>query len=327
MSGIFISYRREDSAPYAGRLHDRLSAHFGATRVFMDVDDIPPGADFSAHIRTKVASCDALIAIIGKEWLAARSPAGHSRLNDPADIVALELASALQRKILVVPVLVGGAAMPKPEELREDLRELARKNAVILHDHDFQRDVEVLIKSLEEIPALRKKADTPEQAAFKKRRERLIKRLWWKAPLIFLLVSFAVWWQSRHEESAKLGSQAVTPEISEMAQAVSGVWQGEVNYTWGKKYVEQFFFQPEGNRLYGTASFLGHKRGIENGRIEADGLSFDIRYEEVLGDIATSRMNRYRGKLAGDEIRVQVQDDKGGTPVEFAMTRKGDSPQ
>ena len=169
--------RREDSAPYAGRLQDRLSAHFGATRVFMDVDDIPPGADFTAHIRTKVASCDALIAIIGKEWLAARGPAGHSRLNDPADIVALELASALQRKILVVPVLVGGAAMPKPEELREDLRELARKNAVILHDHDFQRDVEVLIKSLEQITAMRRKADTPEQAAFRKHRERLIKRV------------------------------------------------------------------------------------------------------------------------------------------------------
>ena len=66
MSGIFISYRREDSAPYAGRLYDRLCARFGADRVFMDVDDIPPGADFAAQIGMKIAACDALIAVIGK---------------------------------------------------------------------------------------------------------------------------------------------------------------------------------------------------------------------------------------------------------------------
>ena len=66
MSGIFISYRREDSAAYAGRLYDRLSAHFGADQVFMDVDDIPPGADFASHIDAKVGSCDAMIVVIGK---------------------------------------------------------------------------------------------------------------------------------------------------------------------------------------------------------------------------------------------------------------------
>ena len=92
MSGIFISYRREDSAPYAGRLYDLLSARFGADKVFMDVDDIPPGADFAAHIGAKVASCDAMIVVVGKHWLTSQNEAGQLRLSDPNDFVALEVA-------------------------------------------------------------------------------------------------------------------------------------------------------------------------------------------------------------------------------------------
>ena len=92
MSGIFISYRREDSAAYAGRLYDRLSANFGADQAFMDVDDIPPGADFAWHIDAKVGSCDAMIVVIGKEWLSACNANGQLRLSDPNDFVGLEIA-------------------------------------------------------------------------------------------------------------------------------------------------------------------------------------------------------------------------------------------
>ena len=37
MPGIFISYRREDTAGHAGRLFDRLTQHFGKGRIFVDV--------------------------------------------------------------------------------------------------------------------------------------------------------------------------------------------------------------------------------------------------------------------------------------------------
>ena len=134
MSGIFISYRREDSAPYAGRLYDRLCGRFGADQVFMDVDDIPPGADFAAHIGAKVGSCEAMIVVIGHEWLTARNGDGQLRLSDPQDFVGLEVALALQRDGMVIPVLVGGASMPKATELRSDLKALAKRNAVILSD-------------------------------------------------------------------------------------------------------------------------------------------------------------------------------------------------
>jgi hypothetical protein len=67
MSGqIFISYRRDDASYPAGRLYDRLSAHFLQNQIFFDVDNINPGADFLEAIRLSVGSCDVLIAVIGK---------------------------------------------------------------------------------------------------------------------------------------------------------------------------------------------------------------------------------------------------------------------
>ena len=90
VDGIFISYRRDDSAGYAGRLYDRLSAHFGADRVFMDVEGIEPGTDFVDAIERAVASCRVLIVLIGDEWLNAKDTSGRRRLDDPHDFIRLE---------------------------------------------------------------------------------------------------------------------------------------------------------------------------------------------------------------------------------------------
>src|SRR5512132_3601954 len=131
MHGIFISYRREDAAGYAGRLYDRLAAHFGDERVFMDVEGIEPGADFFDAIERAVGSCEALIVMIGNEWLAVDS-AGHRRLDDPADFVRIETATALTRGIRVVPVLVDGAVVPRADQLPVQLVPLTRRQAVEL---------------------------------------------------------------------------------------------------------------------------------------------------------------------------------------------------
>ena len=320
MSGIFISYRREDSAPYAGRLYDRLCGRFGADQVFMDVDDIPPGADFAAHIGAKVGSCEAMIVVIGHEWLTARNGDGQLRLSDPQDFVGLEVALALQRDGMVIPVLVGGASMPKATELRSDLKALAKRNAVILSDHEFQRDVDSLVKALELIPSLGKKPVNESNDWKVEMRQRLRRRLVWKLPLIVSLVSFAIWWQWR------INSEVIVPTphagiAAKTAAAVAGTWSGEVTYPWGAKYTEQFFFQPEGDSLFGTAMFLQSKRGIENGKVIGDTISFQVRFEEVNDGTTRTRWNRYEGKLAGAEIRLKILDDKGNPPVEIALTR------
>ena len=106
MSGIFISYRREDTSPEAGRLYDRLAGHFGKDQVFMDIDTIRPGVDFVEVINDSVASCEVLIAVVGKQWLTSTDEAGNRRLDDPEDWIRLEIAAALGRNIRVIPTLV-----------------------------------------------------------------------------------------------------------------------------------------------------------------------------------------------------------------------------
>lgn len=130
MPGIFISYRRDDSLPTAGRLYDRLAKAFTEERVFMDVEGIPAGVDFVDYLDSKLAACDVVLAIIGPHWLDAKNGAGNRRLDDPNDFVRREIATALVRKIPVIPVLIDGSPMPNAEDLPEPLKALARRHAL-----------------------------------------------------------------------------------------------------------------------------------------------------------------------------------------------------
>ena len=150
MNGIFISYRRDDAPGYAGRLYDRLAAHFGADHVFMDVQGIEPGVDFVDAIERALGSCEIVIVLIGKDWLAADS-AGRRRLDDPNDFVRVETATALARGIRVVPVLVEGAEMPRGDNLPTELVPLVRRQAVELSHKQWDATSAELIRTLEKI--------------------------------------------------------------------------------------------------------------------------------------------------------------------------------
>ena len=144
MASIFVSYRRTDAAGHAGRLYDQLANRFGAANIFKDLDSMEPGADFAEVIEDTVARCDALIAVIGSDWLS-------SRLEDPEDWVRLEIAHALARKVRVVPVLVEGAKMPAPTDLPEDLSALSRRHAVDLSETGWHAQVTELLDRLEKL--------------------------------------------------------------------------------------------------------------------------------------------------------------------------------
>jgi hypothetical protein len=101
--GVFISYRRQETSGMAGRIYDRLVDRFGDDRVFMDVDTIELGDDFVEVITRAVGSCDVLLAVVGPHWLTATDRDGRRRLDDPRDIVRLEIAAALERDIRVIP--------------------------------------------------------------------------------------------------------------------------------------------------------------------------------------------------------------------------------
>lgn len=148
---IFISYRRSDSITEAGRIYDRLVEAFGAEQIFKDVDNIPYGADFVEYLDQAVSQCDVLLPLIGSTWLSTTDAQGERRLNDPNDFVRIEIESALKRDILVVPILLNGAVMPGPSDLKGDLQVLARRNAAqVRHDPDFHSDMRRLISKLEE---------------------------------------------------------------------------------------------------------------------------------------------------------------------------------
>lgn len=150
MAGIFISYRREDSGGHAGRLYDRLQARFGGEhKLFWDVETLQAGDDFPMRIRETVASCCVLIAVIGKNWLSAADEQGQPKLRNAGDWVSIEIRAALKRNISIIPVLVGGAVMPRSHELPRGLARLADRHALQIHDANFDQGMNQLIDWLE----------------------------------------------------------------------------------------------------------------------------------------------------------------------------------
>lgn len=147
---IFINYRRGDDPGHTGRLFDRLQDVFPPQQLFLDVDNIAPGLDFVRVLNERIAECDVVLAVIGKNWIDARDAAGSRRLDDPDDFVRIEIASALNQGKRVIPVLVGEAQMPRLEELPEALQPLARRNAVRLTHERFRADTQGLIKALQQ---------------------------------------------------------------------------------------------------------------------------------------------------------------------------------
>jgi MoxR-like ATPase len=145
---IFLSYRRDDSAAMAGRIYDHLAKRYGKEDVFKDVDSVPYGTDFVEFLEREVNKCDVFFAVIGPRWMGSGSN-GRSRLQDPNDFVRIEIAAALRRSILVVPILVDGAQIPPESQLPDDIKTLVRRNGIsVRHDPDFHTDMKRLTSRL-----------------------------------------------------------------------------------------------------------------------------------------------------------------------------------
>jgi hypothetical protein len=146
--GIFISYRREDSAGFAGLIYDRLTQRLGRESVFFDVDNIPVGLDFVDVLSERIEQCDALIAIIGRNWLTSADRRDRRRLDDPNDFVRIEIEAALHRNVPVIPVLVDGAVMPQANDLPDSLKKLVHRKGIEISHARFNADVERLTRAL-----------------------------------------------------------------------------------------------------------------------------------------------------------------------------------
>src|SRR5207247_612110 len=140
--------RRADTKWSAQIVHERLARRFGKASVFMDVHDILPGVDWAQRLRTAMQSCNILLVMIDKRWLnsGVKKGTGQRRLDDEKDHLRKEIEAALTAGLMVIPVLVDGATMPRAEKLPEALQDMATKQAVKLRpDPDMEIDIERLI--------------------------------------------------------------------------------------------------------------------------------------------------------------------------------------
>lgn len=149
MTTIFISYRRDDAAAYAGRLYDGLRGRYGEHHVFMDVDRIQPGENFAVVIERSVRNAEVVLAVIGPQWLTITGGANQRRLDDPDDFVRLEIKAALDTQRRVIPVLVDNAKMPDAEQLPPPLKRLAGLHAVPLSDERWDYDTARLMRAID----------------------------------------------------------------------------------------------------------------------------------------------------------------------------------
>jgi len=151
-SKIFISYRRNDSIDITGRIYDYLVQEFGVDNVFKDVDSIPLGVDFRKHLNQVLSTCKVSLVVIGNNWLNTEGAEKGSRLTNPSDFVRLEIETALERDIPVIPLFVQGSTMPLEKDLPDTLKSLVFRNGISIRpDPDFRNDIYRLIRAINKV--------------------------------------------------------------------------------------------------------------------------------------------------------------------------------
>jgi len=208
VASIFISYRREDSAAYAGRLRDHLRQHFGKAEVFMDIDTIDLGQAFDAAIQEAVGACDILIAVIGPQWSTISDENGQRRLEHDGDFIRLEVATALERNIPVIPMLVGGAKMPAAEDLPDNLKSLSVRNALSVTNERWDYDIGRLVKAMDRVVD---DGHGPELLRNPK--------LWASVAAVAVVAAGAYWFLTQSGDSSQTG---LTPDFSDFGDVQTG---------------------------------------------------------------------------------------------------------
>jgi hypothetical protein len=293
---VFISYRRDDAAGYAGRLEEALEKRLGHGSVFRDVLDIPPGEDFAAAIRARLAGALTVLVLIGPRWAGGATP-GQRRIDDAGDFVRLEVAVSLGSGARVVPVLLPGAEMPAEADLPEPLKPLARRNALNLSDANWDADIARLADAIG-LPRRRSVGAWALGGAAVA--ASAIAALGWLKP-----------WVPADPSARLIGS-----------------WQAEVEYGWGEKHDERFEFKRHAGQLTGTATFLSYPRAIEKLEFDGSNLRFETHTQQSMGSETRELTHRYSAELRGEppDERLALRMQTSGAfdinkPLEFEARR------
>lgn len=320
---VFISYRRDDTAGYARAICDELATHFGADRVFIDVDDIQPGQPFAEIIQREVGAAKVLLVLIGQRWRGERDGAAP-RIEDAADLVRQEVAAGLASTARVIPVLLDGATMPTELQLPEDVRALAGRNALEIDDTRYADDINRLVAAVRaasgEPPEL---AGVPAPTATNNGTRAVAVTL-----LVLVVVAGMAGlqrWGTREADAPTVVSERPAAQPLATRPDINGAWQAQVRYGWSNTpHLERFDLRGDVNALHGTASFLGVPRGVLEGQVESGELRFVTRTNELVDGASRALVHRYSGRWVGGAIRFVMQTEGGSSPhgpVEFVARR------
>ena len=146
----FLCYRRDDAPAETNRLYDNLAAAYGPTHVFMDTENLHLADDFVDRMKKQILTCRVALVMIGPKWLI-QDQEGNPRLYDSGDYVRSEIATALRRKVKVIPVFVRNAQMVSHKALPKDIRRLAHCNGIPLRHDQWEEGLQRLLKDLDPI--------------------------------------------------------------------------------------------------------------------------------------------------------------------------------
>jgi hypothetical protein len=286
MVSVFVSYRREDSAGYAGRLCEHLGGVFGAEHVFLDVHDIAPGQDFAEAIEKTIAACQAVVVVIGPRWLAdLKQRAGGE------DFVHHEISVALRRNVVVIPLLVGGGVLPSPAELPESLAALCRRQALEIRDARFDDDAKVLIGALRQVPGI---SSHPVRGRGRR----------WKwiavAAAVLALAAGAFLWK---------GAPAFD---------IDGLWLAEMQRPDQPPFRVRLDLVGSAGKLTGNVAYPTGEGAIQEGTLRSGRLAFfTVHVPQFASEPATIR---WTGVVEGGAIRFTAAYDSG---VARGLARRG----
>jgi hypothetical protein len=142
---VFISYRRNDTVTISNPIQKELAGIFGEENVFADFQRIPAGSNFYDEIDREIRRCDTILVLIGPNWLSSRDAAGRRRLDDPNDVVRMEILAAIKRKIAIVPVLIDDTPLPQENDLPEEIRSLCHHQTVVFRNSEFRYSIRKIV--------------------------------------------------------------------------------------------------------------------------------------------------------------------------------------
>jgi len=147
----FISYRRDDAGWAAGRVYSHLEPIF-ESKLFFDWASIKPGVDWRDAIDQALDDCIIQLVVMGPQWATLTKPPNTSpRILEKDDMVAHEVRMALRKRVTTIPLLIDDAPMPHISALPHGVKQLPRRNAVLLNQDNFFPKMNTIVDRMIEL--------------------------------------------------------------------------------------------------------------------------------------------------------------------------------